>query len=664
MKKGVLAVSLILFCFLVAGCNHPFTGSSSQNSTPEASDYEIGGLSHIFDGNPKEASVVPRSGKSDGIITIFYEGTGGTEYVRSMSGPVNLGTYTVTFDVGEAPGWNAAAGLCAGVLTIKAENDTPEASDYEISGLSHTYDGSPKEASIIHKSGKSEGRITIFYEGTDGTVFTVNTAGPVNIGSYTVTFDVEEAPGWNAAAGIFAGILTIKAANDTPQISDYEIGGLAHTFDGTPKEASIVPKSGKSDGKITIFYEGTDGAVYTKKTAAPSAVGAYAVTFDVEEAAGWNAVSGLEAGVLIIKAPDKIPEEGDYEIGISPQTYDGSPRPVAIQPRDGKSPGSITIFYLGIDGTNYEKSAVAPIKPGKYSVTFDVEKADGYTEAKNLVAGTLVIDRKQLSVTGLKAEGRPYDGTADVVLSGWTLNGVVGSDDVSFSASGTVANADAGDNKPVTVTAQLAGADAGYYTLAPLAAITVNISKAAGAAVAVPVPDVVTQDSISIFALTLPGNTQTVEYAINTSGNTPAASAWQDAFSFSKLNPATAYYIFARSKANINYNAGVHSVLTLATLGSAGVNVEFWINEDNKILSSTAAVTIKKSGTAAQQSFTATAGNGYSGAQWYVRGVSVGTGQSITINAANYSAGTYRLDVTVYKGTVPYSSEVLFIVMN
>ena len=58
----------------------------------------------------------------------------------------------------------------------------------------------------------------------------------------------------------------------------------------------ITPKSGRSTGAITIYYNGS--------TTLPTEIGVYNVTFDVAEVSGWKAASGLSAGALTIN--DKL----------------------------------------------------------------------------------------------------------------------------------------------------------------------------------------------------------------------------------------------------------------------------------------------------------------------------------------------------------------------
>jgi len=94
----------------------------------------------------------------------------------------------------------------------------------------------------------------------------------------------------------------------------------------------------------------------------------------------------------------------------------------------------------------------------------------------NLAAAVGMVEAKPL--TGLfAAADKVYDGTTAATVTGRSLTGIVGSDDVSLSG-GTAAFADAaiGTDKMVTLTgANIAGAQAGNYTLVTVSTTTADI---------------------------------------------------------------------------------------------------------------------------------------------------------------------------------------------
>jgi len=122
-KKRILTNTGILFAaaflFMIAGCEQAADiVQSVQNVTPVASDFTVTGLTATADGGSKAVSIKPKTGKSQGVITIYYEGINGSFYSKRVNAPSAAGKYAVTFDVAAADGFNAANGLKAGTLTI------------------------------------------------------------------------------------------------------------------------------------------------------------------------------------------------------------------------------------------------------------------------------------------------------------------------------------------------------------------------------------------------------------------------------------------------------------------------------------------------------------------------------------------------------------------
>lgn len=87
--------------------------------------------------------------------------------------------------------------------------------------------------------------------------------------------------------------------DQTPVAEDFQISNLSQSISNVTA-VIITPKTGKSAGALTVYYEGLDGAAYAKKTALPAAIGKYAISFDVAAVTGWNAAAGLSAGTLTV----------------------------------------------------------------------------------------------------------------------------------------------------------------------------------------------------------------------------------------------------------------------------------------------------------------------------------------------------------------------------
>ena len=84
----------------------------------------------------------------------------------------------------------------------------------------------------------------------------------------------------------------------------------------------------------------------------------------------------------------------------------------------------------------------------------------------------------ELTVEGFTAQGKTYDGTTAISVAAGNVYGVVEGDDVTVTAAGVAADANAGSGKSVTITYALSGADAGNYAAPASSASSADISKA------------------------------------------------------------------------------------------------------------------------------------------------------------------------------------------
>jgi hypothetical protein len=459
-------IALVAIIGLMAGCNQPTSnGTKGPTVTPVAADFEISGLTVVADGGSKSVSISPKAGKSGGAITVWYEGTSGTSYTKSNTAPSAVGSYTVTFDVAATSAFKAAKGLSAGTLRINAAPVDPEDAHFTISGLQAIETGKPQAVTIKSQTGKSAGAITVWYEGTGETNYAKSITAPSAAGSYTVTFDITAATGFNAKTGLSAGTLVISPLENA-LIIDFEDnvwGGNSYTdrdvthekllwkvgavgtmdandrFDDTRSirfrgnaEADnhrlelvsyidgiksiyfdYASYSSHSGGIVALYSQIQGNANWVKvgdDVTAPAWSGAMLnVGFDlninqkvrfkiVREGNVANQTSVNIDNVIIVGTSatsfdvNEVPQVSDFTVGELIFDFDGTPKPVSITPKEDKSQGQITKWYTGAGGTNYPRSQTAPSAVGRYAVTFDVAAATGFDAAPGLSAGTLVIN--------------------------------------------------------------------------------------------------------------------------------------------------------------------------------------------------------------------------------------------------------------------------------
>ncbi|MCF0142993.1 MAG: InlB B-repeat-containing protein, partial [Parasporobacterium sp.] len=196
-------------------------------------------------------------------------------------------------------------------------------------------------------------------------------------------------------------------------------------------------------------------------------------------------------------------------------TYDGGEHTL--------SDSSVTSGAL-VSGHSYTLSAdKSYIHSGTYNITpvnVAVTDADGADMTGNYDitcqnTGVLTINPKTVTVSGITAEDKTYDGTtaAELTLSGISFSGLVDGDTLSLDkdkVTGTFDTKDAGEGKTVTIsylTGALSGSSAGDYSLD-----TANSQQT-------------TTASIDKKEVTVKADSKTAVY-----GETPAFSAGYDGF--------------------------------------------------------------------------------------------------------------------------------------
>lgn len=146
-------------------------------------------------------------------------------------------------------------------------------------------------------------------------------------------------------------------------------------------------------------------------------------------------------------------------------TYDGTEKQIKVK---GTLPTGATVDYTNNKGTDVNT----------YNATA-VVKANGYEDLT--LNAKMTIKPKNLTVSGLAAENKTYDGTTTAQVKGGTLSGKVTGDDVdaTFPTAGTFANANVGSNIAVSIAnITLTGNDKGNYTLTQPTGLKANITKA------------------------------------------------------------------------------------------------------------------------------------------------------------------------------------------
>lgn len=179
--------------------------------------FDLSGLTstYHYNGSAQDPSVDYASGYSAATVGGFT-----FKYEKNVSGypPVSEcklpGAYGVTIVTDNTGSDYASGESYVGVFSISRGNLNE--ANFQVTGLTHDYDGSQKKATVAPNPGvEGVGTITVYYEGVAPTVYTRQTTAPTNAGSYKVSVDVATGDYYNGINKLELGTLTINKVNYT-----------------------------------------------------------------------------------------------------------------------------------------------------------------------------------------------------------------------------------------------------------------------------------------------------------------------------------------------------------------------------------------------------------------------------------------------------------------
>ena len=292
----------------------------------------------------------------------------------------------------------------------------------------------------------------------------------------------------NAGGGTITLVFTVTDEGDykgttvekdvTVTIDQKEVtanwGELSFTYDGTAKvpNATAVGVNGETL-TVTVSGEQTNAGTYDATASITSVSG------------GNNSVDNYtltETTTKFTIAPKTL-TVSDGTLAYTKE-YDGTTATASAT-------GALSVDKVGEDDVTvtigsavYADKTVGTGKTVNLSgLTLAGTKADNYVLAADTYTFTGgVITAKEVTVSGITAENKEYDGTtaATLVYTGLTITGMVEGDQLSATATGAFADKTVGTGKTVTISGiTLTGADAANYVLADAgnqAGTTANIT--------------------------------------------------------------------------------------------------------------------------------------------------------------------------------------------
>jgi endo-1,4-beta-D-glucanase Y len=502
-----------------------------------------------------------------------------------------VGSDTVT--VSATAAYNSASVASANQITVTYSISGANAGNY-IKPANYTVAGTITKADGAATSSQSAGTPSAASKTATSITSSTVSISQTNPGSQTIEYAIstsETLPtsGWqdgktfdnltpNTDYYIFARAKENANYNAGPAKTSAKI-----TTDKATITVNIVKSGNTGSDNVTVSpASGTDGTSVTlsytlSKTEARNRLtfsGTTAAIDEVSSAGTGTVVTGTKT--YVIKEADST----DYKITINAvfihSALELNTIAFANTNNETKEYGSasftkaITNTGSGTGTISYDSSdksvatvsgdgAVTIVKVGETTIT--ATKASDGTYASATAEYTLTVTPRQLTKANpTVTTSRAYNGTTTAAVTAvGALNNVKSGDTVTLAYEANYASANAGTNIAITVVYTISGGSAGNYIAPVNYSTTGTITKAAGLAISGTVTGTsttATSITANAAAITTPNSGgQTVEYAVSTSSTAPS-SGWQDGLVFTGLTTGSEYYIYARAKANDNYNAG------------------------------------------------------------------------------------------------------------
>ena len=411
---------------------------------PTAEDFNITEPGNLtYDGTSKTATVTSTK-NGMGSVTVKYCQD------ETEVPPINAGKYTVKISVEEGTNYSAATGLSIGELTIKpaqlgeGENkaDTICYSDTGVKTYTHTDFGFTAAGTFAAKASVTEGTDLLApgypkFE-NNGVQVQLATGLSLNGGEKKVVIPMNFTPdGGNYAPKDVTLIITLedKATNtDAMKVTQADFVYSERTVN-----PQITKPAGVND-EVKYTYKGRENTTYTESGTPPTDAGKYTVTAKIDTA---DTVYTASADFEITRKPLT---QDMVKLDETVHTYNATSQTVTVTVTDGSN--------VLTDNHDYSVSGAQQIPAGTHTVV--VTGLKNYTGE---ISKEWKITPAPLTITDATVTAKTYNGKKDATVNSVNFGGLVNSETLTkgadYTATGEFEDANAGDNKNVTVTVTL-----------------------------------------------------------------------------------------------------------------------------------------------------------------------------------------------------------------
>ena len=396
----------------------------------------ISGNSGTYDGQGHAATGTasgvesPNPGNLISELHLAYSSDGGHTFSTAV--PVNASTYEVYYSFDGDTNYNAITTETDSGQTVtigQAGSTVTLTLGSKFANGTINYDGQSHGVTASWASSSTDGNggpLTVTYVGINSTHYD-STIAPTNAGTYEVSATF--AGDTNHLGSNNSADFTIAQANAVIAVTGYS-GTYDDNAHGATATATGVESPTPADltSELHLAYSTDSGQTFS--SAAPVNAGTYQVYYTFDGDTNYNAITtetDSHQTVTIGQTGSTVMLTLGSDFANGTVTYDGQAHGATAgwTSSDGAG-GPLTVSYVGIDGTVYNTSTIAPTNAGTYEVSATFAGDTNHTVNSNTADFT--ISPLAVILTG----DRNYDGTSTAAASILSITNAVGNDDVTL----------------------------------------------------------------------------------------------------------------------------------------------------------------------------------------------------------------------------------------
>ena len=437
-------------------------------ATPKAEDFTFTAPTSLtYDGNVKSATVSPAKAGTGDVIVKYYDKDG------QEATPKNAGEYTVKIDVAEGTNYAAANGLTADgwkfsitKATVRMNNPIGTLNIINGTCQTYTYDfnnilpGLPKGNYGTISYGKADISLVSPSEYNYDASTAVSDRGVLTLAQ----FSAKDGKTTGQIGDVKVTVTTTNYENFQLKLVLYAVDQIKPTPDGEITAAEITYGDALSKSTISGKMKDPDTGksvngtfAWTDGTINPNA-GDYEADWTFTPAAGYEKYATV-TGTVTIKV-NKATPTFNAPTAQENLTYTGQEQALITA---GMTDHGTMQYSLTENGT-YSQDIPTGTDAGAYTVWYRVIGDDNHNDTAP-ASVEVSIGKKPLTITGVTAASKTYDGTTNANISSVTFDGVTLNRGTDYTVTANFDDAGVGNGKSITATVTLTEQTSKNYAL-------------------------------------------------------------------------------------------------------------------------------------------------------------------------------------------------------